>query len=124
MKWISVEERLPDYGKAVWLWGSTEASGKDREYEGRMGFREKTNSAGEHFVWQDWPEGKGSIGDVLSVTGENLRYIAWDVTHWAPLPDPPEGDEGGDEWGETRQKEIPCESNPYNPSDPPEGSTT
>ena len=82
-EWISVEERLPKYGESVLLWGATQAGGKDRPYTVRKGFRHCTDSAGEHYIWQDWPVGYGSDGRT------EINKYAWDVTYWMLCPGPP-----------------------------------
>ena len=63
MKWISVNDRLPEYDK----WGLV----TDGTYvqEGR---REKTDSSGEH--WQ--------VRNAVTIESKK-------ITHWMPLPEPP-----------------------------------
>jgi len=76
-KWISVEERLPEFGETVLVWWL------DR----RVGFVDHailcklTSPIGRHPA-QWWPIYKRGHADLS----------AWIVTHWMPLPEPPAED--------------------------------
>lgn len=68
-KWISVTERLPDPGEPVLLYIRWDDDGDRMIAYGRR--RERTG-------WQAWN----------AVLGELLK--GYTVTHWLPLPAPPE----------------------------------
>ena len=68
MEWISIKDKLPDYGEGVLLY-----SPNTPNYTGRVGERRFTDKEGDHYFIAD-----GS-GD----------KIKWPVTYWMPLPDPP-----------------------------------
>ena len=82
LRWIPVEERLPDGGLILALVPPN-----------IMGV---AYLAGKIFMWPDVPDDREAIG----------------VTHWRPLPDPPECDEGRvdtfpDGWGKVMPSDMP-----------------
>ena len=80
-RWISVEERLPEQGKEVLL--------LVHGWEGRLHYVGKLEPS---------PAQKGFFG-----TSKASEWTIWGwsyfrepkVTHWMPLPDPPENDHPG-----------------------------
>ena len=68
MKWISVEDRLPDIGVPVWCYCF-------EDYEQR-GYYEKTTE------YSDGP------AHLFKNDYDYNGYLS--VTHWMPLPEPPE----------------------------------
>ena len=77
MEWISVEDRLPPLDRIVWLFRP--------KYGPFIGCR---TDDGDGWLWansygsQYWHEGKWE--------GDAEIDDDYDVTHWMPLPDPPE----------------------------------
>lgn len=69
-KWISVEERMPEDEEFVLCWYKDE-------------FGDEWSTVGMKIQW-----GCGWDLDIDDNSGRNLT-----VTHWMPLPEPPEGDE-------------------------------
>lgn len=66
--WISVKHRLPEYSKLVLIWGKLEQYNERKVYTGI------NIQSGADNRWR-------SLGNTLH-----------DVTHWMPLPNPPQGD--------------------------------
>jgi hypothetical protein len=68
-EWISVGERLPEYGEKVWVringW--------------------KNIATGYLFDCRLFEKETGRIGWVV----DGLDHVFVDVTHWMPLPEPP-----------------------------------
>lgn len=73
--WISVEDRHPDEGENTVI--------NDKEYGVLIG---------EHFVQKDW---LGTEPDKHIWFIDNDCWIAENVTHWKPLPEPPEENNNG-----------------------------
>lgn len=65
-EWISVEDRLPDYGENVLVWFGGDSIHAQRQFI-VVTHRESTSSAGEH--WES--------------------IYAHYITHWMLLPEPP-----------------------------------
>ena len=65
-KWISVEEELPELHQRVLTW--------------------TTDADDEFFVWMAHWNGEGKNEGFIATNG----YRDKDVTHWMPLPEPPE----------------------------------
>jgi len=67
-EWISVDERLPDFDKSVFVY--CRIYGRFIAYYTRI--TEDTNDG----IWCDWNDNRGILPP----------------THWMPLPEPPKGD--------------------------------
>lgn len=65
MNWISVEERLPEYGKCILL------------YSDEGGVAE--GALNRHGFWEQWRW--------------SAKLLMSEVTHWTPLPPPPKQNE-------------------------------
>lgn len=65
MEWISVEDKLPEYGNAVLVYTSS-------------------GICIAHIC------GKTITGDKPTWIETNGDYDFWNVTHWMPLPEPPD----------------------------------
>jgi hypothetical protein len=63
-KWVSVDERLPELGRTVFVHGG-------------VGYYDYNKEEWVTLTGEAWPG----------------RRIEWNVTHWMPLPTPPEGEE-------------------------------
>ncbi|MGD2072526.1 MAG: DUF551 domain-containing protein [Candidatus Thorarchaeota archaeon] len=73
-EWISVKNKLPEYDQRVLIYNETNEYNKKIGRDIICGHRVCTNKKGE--IW---------ISDVRG-------YNCMPVTHWMPLPDPPEGE--------------------------------
>ena len=92
MKWISVEERLPEYGQhiilAIIYHGWNESNGDYKTKTITDGVREKTNILGENYLLA--PESY-----VYSHKKQYDRiFKQGQVTHWMPLPPYPTTERG------------------------------
>ena len=67
--WISVEDRLPEYGEVVLVYG-TDAD--EQAADIFIGYRQSTDRHGEN-----WHE-DGRLGSLI-----------FNVTHWRPMVEPP-----------------------------------
>lgn len=92
MKWISVKERLPEYGRNVL------AFVKNKNPEGRYNKDGIYVAQLEDKIPQPDPQGKRNF---WGLPGYDNEWTVWswsyfsepEVTHWMPLPDPPEVEE-------------------------------
>ena len=88
-KWISVEERLPDFMHLVLAWV------KNKDPKGRFNKDGVYVARLEDKIPQHDPEGKRNFWGIPGYDSEWTVY-AWsyftepEVTHWMPLPEPPE----------------------------------
>lgn len=87
-KWISVEDRMPEYGEKMMLsyiahWISNDGENKTGKPHVCVGRRTHTDKIGEHYDLKDI----GAKGISHKADG---YFEDRQVTHWKPLPDPPE----------------------------------
>lgn len=68
-QWISVEERLPEFGERVLVCGRIDDFGDEPEYGIDIAYRYHAGVEHIDFYWDS----------------------TFDVTHWMPLPEPPSG---------------------------------
>jgi len=98
-EWISVKDRMPEHGRKV-LATYTNSYGKRRFIVG-CHFERWTEEAGhedecaseycekrdEYFALEGWYEQQDNWDDYASISVHE-----GEVTHWMPLPEPPEAD--------------------------------
>ncbi len=66
-RWIPCSEKMPEEGEDVLLWDSFD----------------KTTFTGHYYKYDGW-----------TVDGYDVGRFPFDITHWRPLPEPPEMDGG------------------------------
>lgn len=80
--WIKCSERMPDEWVNVWVWGEYEENRENL----RWGFEAYLHDG----VW--WVPNNGlnsSLEQWAKDMGYDEDYRASNVTHWQPLPEPP-----------------------------------
>lgn len=79
MSWIKCSERMPPYGVKVIAFSKVECALETQ--------RARTDETGEHW-WCDY------LVDLRPYSGVAIeKFRENTVTHWQPLPSPPEGEE-------------------------------
>lgn len=81
--WIKCSERMPDEDWPVWLWGAYEENRENLQwgFEGyRLGEKFFAYNNGLTSHMQQWERDMGYDQD----------FEASNVTHWQPLPEPPQ----------------------------------
>ena len=76
MEWISVKDRLPEYGVIVLITDGEDVNAGSLNYSGKYPFKFIQDDVSKEFT------------DFSETFNEN-SYIPNAVTHWHPLPEPP-----------------------------------
>lgn len=100
MKWISVEERLPEPGVYVIAYYKNEL-GMDRRIRAEYSDGHSLLISGEMDWSGDWANYDEEEDEYYCPEGwfeanefEEIHYqVDGNVTHWMPLPEPPRGEE-------------------------------
>lgn len=80
-EWISIEERLPEFGEAVLL-AEVPLHSDLKTCPVLVGYLHRIDGTGYHFKTPpSAPHGR--------------EEMQWRFTHWMPLPDPPKEESGG-----------------------------
>lgn len=89
MNWISVKDRMPEDGKLVMLYVCN-PYGENDIFIGCRGRRKLFNGTYSPYKWA--ARHPCSSGETVIDERGNLYMKPRTVTHWMPLPEPPEGD--------------------------------